>query len=1081
MKILDTRANCAPADTDMTPAGAFRPGHLARIGGLAALSVALTACNVSPAPDGASLTAGNDRAEVRVLDAFGDPAAWTVVTSNQVTGTLRQVDADGGKALCLDYDYNGVSGHVGIQRTLPMEYPENYRFAFRMRGESPANDLQFKLIDASGDNVWWVNRPKYDFPTDWTDVRYRKRHIDKAWGPDEDKTLRASEKIEFTIYNNAGGKGTVCFDQLTFEPLPADDTSPLTASAASTTTEADVGNVVDGNAESAWVTPAAPQNLVLDLGKLREFGGLRLQWQPGRHASAYTVSLSSDGETWTPVREVTNGNGGIDWLALPEAEARYIGLDLQDGPGDGFVLSDVAVQPLAMSEHPNDVLEAVAKDRPKGQFPRGFSGEQTYWTILGLDGGYQQGLIGEDGAIEVAAGGFSIEPFVRVGDALVTWADAEIAQSLQDDYLPIPSVDWTHEALNLRVTGFASGTPKDSQLVARYRLSNPGTEARDYQLALAVRPMQVNPPTQFLNITGGVSPIRQLAVNADGVRVDGKPRVFARQPAQSAFATTFDAGMDVEHLATGTWPTTTEVDDPQALASGALVYDVLLAPGESREFDLLIPMDGDMTAPGNWNPQAMQDAVAREWRGKLDEVGFDVPAAGKALADTLRTSLAHMLISRIGPRLQPGTRSYARSWIRDGAMISEGLLRMGRPEVVKEYVEWYAPYQFDNGKVPCCVDDRGSDPVPENDSHGELIFNIAEDLRYTGDDAFLQAMWPHVLGAWTYMEELRASERTEENRALNAAFYGMMPASISHEGYSAKPMHSYWDNFWALRGYKDAVEIAEALGKTDDAKRMAASRDEFRVDLDASLRNAAEQHGIDFLPGAAELGDFDATSTTIALAPGGEQGRLPEPLLTNTFERYWTKFAGRRDGTEEWKDYTPYEWRNVAAFVRLGWRERANEVREWFFGHRAPQPWNQWGEVVTPTPRKPFFLGDLPHAWVGSDFVRSALDMFAYVREVDDSLVLAAGVPAEWLDEGVALRGMRTPQGTVGYSLRRDGDALLLDVAAGSGLPEGGLVLQWPYSSVPGATTIDGQPAQWQGNELRITRAGARVRVAGAG
>ena len=123
------------------------------------------------------------------------------------------------------------------------------------------------------------------------------------------------------------------------------------------------------------------------------------------------------------------------------------------------------------------------------------------------------------------------------------------------------------------------------------------------------------------------------------------------------------------------------------------------------------------------------------------------------------------------------------------------------------------------------------------------------------------------------------------------------------------------------------------------------------MDLDASLRAAARIHDIDFLPGAAELGDFDATSTTIALAPGGEQGRLPEPLLTNTFERYWTKFTDRRDGREPWKDYTPYEWRNVAAFVRLGWRERANEVREWFFGHRAPLAWNQWGEVVTPTPR----------------------------------------------------------------------------------------------------------------------------------
>ncbi|MCD9031290.1 discoidin domain-containing protein [Luteimonas sp. Y-2-2-4F] len=1047
---------------------------------LAALSaVALSACGGGSEGSAASTDAPG---EVRVLDDFEDASPWRVVTSNQVSGTLRQVDGAEGRALCLDYDYNGVSGYVGLQRDLPMEYPENYRFGFRLRGDSPANDLQFKVVDDSGDNVWWVNRPKYDFPADWTEVRYRRRHIDKAWGPDPDKTLRASRQLEFTIYNNAGGKGSVCFDQLTFQALPADDDTPLDpAATTSSTTPAGAARATDGDTDTAWEAGPGPQNLVFDLGRLREFGGLRLQWREGAHAADYGVSLSADGEHWTQVREVAGGNGGVDWLSLPESEARYVGLDLRAGPGEGYALAEAAVQPLAVSAHPNDFVKAIAADRPRGQFPRGFSGEQPYWTILGLDGGFEQGLIGEDGAIEVAAGGFSIEPFVRAGDMLVTWADAEIAQSLQDDDLPIPSVDWTHEAVALRVTGFARGTPDASQLVARYRLANPGPQPRDYELALAVRPLQVNPPSQFLNITGGVSPLRALAVTPSQVSVDGRPRVFAREPAQAAFATAFDAGMEIEHIAAGRLPDTTEAEDPQALASGALVYRVRLEPGQSREFDLLIPMTGEAPATAGWNAQAWQDEVARDWRGKLDEVGIEVPEAGKALADTLRTSLAHMLISRIGPRLQPGTRSYARSWIRDGAMISEGLLRMGRPEVVKEYVEWYAPYQFENGMVPCCVDDRGSDPVPENDSHGELIFNIAEYWRYTQDDAFLQAMWPHVLGAFEYMETLRASERTEENRKLNEAFYGMMPASISHEGYSAKPMHSYWDNFWALRGYKDAVEVAEALGRAGDAKRMAAARDEFRADLDASLRAAAKLHGIDYLPGAAELGDFDPTSTTIALAPGGEQGRLPEDLLVNTFERYWTQFADRRDGRREWKDYTPYEWRNVAAFVRLGWRERANEVREWFFGHRAPQPWNQWGEVVTPTPRTPFFLGDLPHAWVGSDFVRSALDMFAYVREVDGSIVLAAGVPAEWLDgAGVRLHGMRTPQGTVGYRLRREGGALLLDVDADAGLPGGGLVLQWPYPTVPGATTIDGAPAQWQGNELRIERAGARVRAEAA-
>src|SRR5690606_39315841 len=107
----------------------------------------------------------------------------------------------------------------------------------------------------------------------------------------------------------------------------------------------------------------------------------------------------------------------------PESEARYVALDLHAGPGSEFALAGASVRPLGFSAHPNDFVKAVAADQPRGRWPRGFSGEQPYWTIVGLDGGLQQGLIGEDGAVEVARGGFSIEPFVRAGGRLVSWAD----------------------------------------------------------------------------------------------------------------------------------------------------------------------------------------------------------------------------------------------------------------------------------------------------------------------------------------------------------------------------------------------------------------------------------------------------------------------------------------------------------------------------------------------------------------------------------------------------------------------------------------------------------------------------------
>ncbi|MCD9086791.1 discoidin domain-containing protein [Stenotrophomonas sp. SY1] len=1014
-----------------------------------------------------------------VLAKFDDISAWQLITSPQVSGSLRPVAGNNGRALCLDYDFHEVSGYVGIRRELDITWPENYQVSFDLRGDSPANDLQFKLADASGDNVWWVNRTGYTFPKNWTRVTYRKRHIEKAWGPDPDRTLRRSAAVEFTIYNKVGGRGTVCFDQLSMQALPKEDSTALTTNVIADTATALQQRIADGKPDTLWISGGVKQQTIsLDLGKVREFGGAVVQWVPGLEASHYVVQASSDGRDWHKLREVSTGSGGKDWLALPETEARYLRFDLEDGPNWRYGIRDISLKPLSFASTPNDFIRSVAADLPRGSVPRGFSGEQPYWTLLGLDGGREQALMSEDGALEAVKSGFSIEPFVVLDGKVLGWADVSTSQSLQDGYLPITSVDWKHDRFGLRVTGFVQGRPDQAQLVARYRLSNPDKVAHEYKLALAVRPFQVNPPSQFLNTVGGVSRIERLAVQGGQVSVNGQPRVLAASRPDATFATTFDSKLEVTHLADKQLPGTTEVRDATGLASGAMLYNVKLEPGQSREVVLVLPQTGDWRLPAGFDADKAQQQVATMWRQKLDQVRLQLPEAGKPLADTLRTALAHMLISRVGPSLQPGTRSYARSWIRDGAMISEGLLRMGRADAVRQYVDWYAPYQFDSGMVPCCVDARGSDPVPENDSHGELIYTIAEYWRHTGDADFLQRMWPHVQGAWNYMEKLRLSERSEDNRARHPGFYGMMPASISHEGYSAKPVHSYWDDFWALRGYKDAADMAVALGLEEEAVTMAASRDQFRQDLDASLLASMQAHKIDFLPGSVELGDFDATSTTIALAPGGEQGRLPQPALNNTFERYWRNFVERRDGKRQWKDYTPYEWRNVAAFVRLGWRARAWEATEFFFKDRTPQGWNQWAEVVSSTPRKPFFVGDLPHAWVASDFVRSALDMFAYEREVDGALVLAAGVPASWLTgKGIAVDGLHTAHGTVKYALVRSDKQLRLEVPEGLQLPVGGLVLPWPYEGTPGAAVVNGEPVEWSANELRITALPAKVEI----
>jgi hypothetical protein len=1041
-----------------------------------------------------------------ILDHFENPALWQVQHTDDVTASLHGVDEKAGKALRLDFDFtdakgNPVNGYATAHRALALDLPDNYELSFRVRGDAPGrspsapeamdgrerppvNTLQFKLIDASGENVWWLNQTDFSFSHEWQWIRIKQRQLAFAWGPATDHTLRHAASVEFVVSSGRdGGKGSVYFDQLSIRELPADAAPAKPEVRASSALKGfPASAAMDGDVQTAWRSDPAKgseQHLDIDLGRPREFGGLVLQWRPGEAGTDYDIEFSNDAKHWRTVRRVRGGDGGDDALLLTESETRFVRLALHAGQARAYALNEIEIEDLAWGASPNAFFSALAKDAPRGTYPRGFS-EQPYWTIVGVDGGAAPALMSEDGALEPVKGGASIEPFLVVDGKPVTWADVTTVQSLLDGYLPIPRVGWKSGNINLSLEAFAAGDHDASRLIARYHLSNLAAGPQAVMLALAIRPFQVNPPAQFLNSPGGVSVIHDLAWDGNVVSVNGQVRVLPLNKPDDFIASTFDAGSVVERLRAHARASVRSVHDDVGYASSALLYKFTLPAHGEQDIVLIAPMAGAFAPqdfaggdPSAWFVQ-QRDAAAASWRKKLNRMTLKLPTQGQRIADALRTAQAHILITRDGAALRPGTRSYARSWIRDGAMIADGLLRLGDIDAARSYVDWYAPHQFASGKVPCCVDHRGSDPVPENDSHGELIHAIAQVYRYGGDRMELEKHWPHVQAAIAYMDGLRASEDDK----VNPAFKGLMPASISHEGYSAKPMHSYWDDFWALTGYDDAVDIARALGKADAATRIARARDEFHRDLLASIALAAKAHAIDFIPGSAELGDFDATSTTIALSPAGQQTSLPQDLLHFTFERYWRDFAARSDGSKPWVDYTPYEWRTVGSLVRLGWRDRAQAAIDFFFTTGARPPgWNQWAEVVGHEPRQVRFIGDMPHGWVASDFIRSALDLFAYERDADRALVLAAGVPANWLaGEGVAIADLHTPYGKLGYTLKQNGERLHLRIAAGA-TPPGGFVFAWPRSEPPGATQIDGKRVDWQGGELHIAAAPAEIIV----
>jgi len=378
--------------------------------------------------------------------------------------------------------------------------------------------------------------------------------------------------------------------------------------------------------------------------------------------------------------------------------------------------------------------------------------------------------------------------------------------------------------------------------------------------------------------------------------------------------------------------------------------------------------------------------------------------------------------------------------------MSAALLRMGHAEEVREFIRWYAPHQRADGFVPCCVDREGVDWLVEHDSHGELLALIGDYYHFTADDGFLKESWTFIDKAAGCIEGLLGQD-------------GLLPISVSHEGYLSQPVHSYWDDFWAVRGLRDAADLARACGNETAAKRWEASGTRLAAALFASIEATRAERNLDFVPGSIEWADFDPTATANALYLLDIPAGLNRQAVEQTFDKYLADWHNKRSGAVASSNYTPYEIRIIGAFVRLGRREAALELLRFFLSDRRPPPWNQWPEIAWRDQKAPAHIGDLPHTWIAAEYVLALRSLFAYEREDDRSLILAAGLSPDWIEgSGVQVDAMPTLYGNLSYSLRRiDSDTLRFEIGGGGTAAR--IVLCPPLARPLCSVTING--GQW--------------------
>ena len=110
------------------------------------------------------------------MSDFAALSEWQPFSSGLVKIQLASEDS----SLAMHHDFGGAGGFVVARRLFPMQLPERFRLRLRLRGKGQPNRFELKLVDPTGDNVWWHRRAAVEWSGGWEDWCIESRDIETA-------------------------------------------------------------------------------------------------------------------------------------------------------------------------------------------------------------------------------------------------------------------------------------------------------------------------------------------------------------------------------------------------------------------------------------------------------------------------------------------------------------------------------------------------------------------------------------------------------------------------------------------------------------------------------------------------------------------------------------------------------------------------------------------------------------------------------------------------------------------------------------------------------------------------------------
>lgn len=264
-------------------------------------------------------------------------------------------------------------------------------------------------------------------------------------------------------------------------------------------------------------------------------------------------------------------------------------------------------------------------------------------------------------------------------------------------------------------------------------------------------------------------------------------------------------------------------DTTGMMQDGALLWDAVdLKPGESKQFTIYICMAHSLRSVKNLNrdivssdPLQLISLTADYWERYLK--GTKPVKTGRADIDALykRSLLVFKLMSDSGtggllasPEIDEDfTRCgrYAYCWGRDAAFITSALDICGLWSEVDFFYRWAANVQNEDGSWQQRYHMDGNLAPSwglQIDETGTIIWGILQHYKQTGNDRFLDSMWPSVKKGAGFL-----SGFIDRETGLPGLSFDLWEERLGEHTYSSAAVFG---------GLRAAAEIARLLGREPD-------------------------------------------------------------------------------------------------------------------------------------------------------------------------------------------------------------------------------------------------------------------------